>query len=237
MQNANIPATLYAALSGLLAAGLRRPGRNQPGEARHDACGSTVHATPAAGIQGRRTRQVRLARWYGVVLATTLLGSWPIWALEPGHHMPEFTHEQASEWINSPPLRLAALRGQVVLIDFWTFDCWNCYRSFPWLHALERRLAHEPFVVIGVHTPEFDHERDRKRIIDKAREFELHHPIMIDNDYSYWKAVGNRYWPAFYVIDRDGALRGRFYGETKAGERRARTIEGLVRELLTEDGE
>jgi len=158
-------------------------------------------------------------------------------AAEPGQKMPELTHAAASEWINSPPMRLEDLRGKVVLIDFWTFDCWNCYRSFPWLNALEGRLADERFVVIGVHTPEFDHERARERIVEKARHFDLHHPIVMDNDYSYWNAVRNRYWPAYYVIDRDGVLRGRFYGETHAGDRRARAIEARIRSLLSEPGE
>lgn len=146
---------------------------------------------------------------------------------------PEFTHASASEWINSRPLTLADLRGRVVLVDFWTFDCWNCYRSFPWLHDLEARLATQHFTVLGVHSPEFEHERDRKRVEAKVREFELRHPVMIDNDFSYWRALGNRYWPAFYVIDKQGRIRGSFAGETHAGDR-ARAVEALIRQLLAE---
>jgi thiol-disulfide isomerase/thioredoxin len=192
--------------------------------------------TTEPATQGERSRQVCRAL-SGVVLAAALLGTWPAWAVEPGQGMPELTHTRASEWINSSPLSLEALRGKVVLIDFWTFDCWNCYRSFPWLNALEGSLAEEPFMVIGVHTPEFDHERDRERIVEQVRRFDLHHPIMVDNDYSYWNAVRNRYWPAFYVIDRAGVLRGRFVGETHAGERRARAIEALIRSLLPAPGQ
>lgn len=147
---------------------------------------------------------------------------------------PEFTHADADEWINSEPLSLADLRGQVVMLDFWTFDCWNCYRSFPWLKGLEARLADADFTVIGVHTPEFAHERVRANVVAKVEEFGLHHPVMIDNDFSYWKAMGNRYWPAFYVIDKRGHVRGRFIGETHAGDRRARAIEALIEELLAE---
>ncbi len=111
--------------------------------------------------------------------------------------VPEFTHQAPADWINSPPLKLANLRGQVVLIDFWTFECWNCYRSFPWLRSVEERYHRQDLQVVGVHTPEFEHERVRSSIVNKAKEFGLHHPIMLDNDFSYWRALGNRYWPAF----------------------------------------
>jgi len=67
----------------------------------------------------------------------------------------EFHHNKTEDWINSAPLKLEDLKGKVVLLDFWTFGCWNCYRSFPWMNALEKRLASEEFQVIGVHTPEF----------------------------------------------------------------------------------
>ena len=88
---------------------------------------------------------------------------------------PEFTQTSAEDWLNSKPLTLASLRGKVVLIDFWTFGCWNCYRSFPWLNAMEKRLQGEDFVVIGIHTPEFDHEKNRYAVSDKIKEFELQH--------------------------------------------------------------
>ena len=148
---------------------------------------------------------------------------------------PAFTHRTADEWINSKPLTLEELEGQVVLIDIWTFDCWNCYRSFPWLRDLESRLADEPFQVIGVHSPEFDHERVRSNIVDKVREFGLEHPVMIDNDFSYWKALNNRYWPTFYIVDKHGRLRAIFVGETHAGDAQAKRIEATIRELLRED--
>ena len=158
----------------------------------------------------------------------------PAHAQQAAPSAPEFTHTDAEEWINSEPLSLSDLRGQVVMLDFWTFDCWNCYRSFPWLKGLEARLADADFTVVGVHTPEFAHERVRANVVAKVGEFELHHPVMIDNDFSYWKAIGNRYWPTFYVIDKRGRVRGRFIGETHAGDRRARAIESLIEELLAE---
>lgn len=147
---------------------------------------------------------------------------------------PEFTHSEASEWINSKPLTLTDLRGKVVLIDFWTFGCWNCYRSFPWLRALEDQHRGKDFEVIGVHTPESDRERVRSNIVEKVKEFKLHHPVMIDNDLSYWRAMRNRYWPAFYLLDKQGKVRHIYVGETHKGDRKARAIEASIRKLLAE---
>jgi thiol-disulfide isomerase/thioredoxin len=147
---------------------------------------------------------------------------------------PAFTHESAQEWINSPPLSLADLRGHVVLIDFWAFECWNCYRSFPWLNDLAARLGPRGLRVVSVHTPEFERERDPARVAAKVREFGLDHPVMLDNDYSYWRALGNRYWPAFYLVDADGRVRAQFVGETHAGDRQATAIEREIERLLQE---
>ena len=88
--------------------------------------------------------------------------------------------------------------------------------------------------VIGVHTPEFEHERVRANIERKVAEFALDHPVMIDNDFSYWKALGNRYWPTFYLIDKNGRLRARFIGETHSGSRQANRIEAAIASLLAE---
>lgn len=147
---------------------------------------------------------------------------------------PEFTHTGAEEWINTAPLALGDLRGKVVLVDFWTFDCWNCYRSFPWLKALEARLEPQGLQVVGVHSPEFEHEKIRENILVKVREFGLTHPVMIDTDFSYWRAMGNRYWPAFYLVDRRGNVRATFAGETHEGDDRAEAIESTIKTLLAE---
>ena len=148
--------------------------------------------------------------------------------------LPEFTHNAPVDWLNSEPISAESLRGKVVLVDFWTFECWNCYRSFPWLNKLEDKLLNENFTVIGVHSPEFDRERDRAAVAAKVKEFGLRHPVMIDNDFSYWKAMNNRYWPTFYLIDKQGSVRYRFVGETHSGDRQATLIERRIRELLAE---
>ncbi len=148
--------------------------------------------------------------------------------------LPQFTQQHQQDWINSKPLKLSDLKGKVVLIDFWTFDCWNCYRSFPWLRGLEQRLAPKGLQVIGVHTPEFEHEKVRANVVAKVKEFSLDHPVMLDNQFTYWRAMNNRYWPAFYVVDAQGKVRGKFIGETHEGDRNAVAMETLINELLNE---
>jgi thiol-disulfide isomerase/thioredoxin len=131
-------------------------------------------------------------------------------------------------------MRIADLRDKVVLIDVWTFDCWNCYRSFPWLKSVEDRYGPKGLNVIGVHSPEFERERDREAVAAKVREFGLDHPVMIDNDFTYWDALGNRFWPAFYLVDKQGRIRHRFFGETHEGDPRAGQIESAIEKLLSE---
>lgn len=147
---------------------------------------------------------------------------------------PEFTHAQQSAWINSQPLELGDFKGRVLLIDVWTFDCWNCYRSIPWLKSMESRLGPKGLALLGVHSPEFPHEQERARVIAKVKEFGIAHPVMLDNDYTYWRALDNHYWPAFYVIDKQGRLRGKFVGETHVGDERAKQVEALITNLLAE---
>lgn len=148
---------------------------------------------------------------------------------------PEFTHTNHTDWINSPPITLDSLRGEVVLIDFWTYGCWNCYRSFPWLNTVEEQYRNRGLVVIGVHSPEFDHERNRDNVIAKVKEFQLKNPIMLDNDFSYWQAMSNRYWPAYYLLDKQGRIRGTYVGEIHASSRKAHAIEAQIQRLLDEE--
>lgn len=149
-----------------------------------------------------------------------------------GGPLPEFTSSRARDWINSKPLRRSDLRGKVTLVYFWAFDCWNSYRSFPWLFQMEKRFAGAGFQAVGIHTPEFDHERSGKNLEAKIREFNITHPVMMDNDFRYWRKMGNRYWPAFYLVDRDGKIRHKMNGETHVGDGRAeefeRVLEGLI---------
>lgn len=164
------------------------------------------------------------------------VASWSAAAREMDHprQAPEFSHSAPRDWLNAAAMTLEDLRGRVVLIDFWSYGCWNCYRSFPWLNDLEDRFGPRGLIVVGVHSPEFEHEKNRSKVAAKVQEFEIAHPVMIDNDLSYWKAMENRYWPTFYLIDRVGQIRASYIGETHSGDRNARAIEDKVSELLSE---
>lgn len=145
---------------------------------------------------------------------------------------PAFTHTKPQEWLNSSPQTWEQLKGKVVMIEFWTFDCWNCYRTIPWLNDLYARYKDKGFEIISVHTPEFAHERKRENVIAKIKEHKIKFPVMLDNDFSYWKALNNRYWPAFYLVDKQGNLRGQTAGETHKGDANAKAIEKAIDQLL-----
>jgi thiol-disulfide isomerase/thioredoxin len=147
---------------------------------------------------------------------------------------PEFPHTRESSWLNSPPLTLAGLRGQVVLLDIWTTDCWNCYRSFPWLRRVTDRFAKHGLVVIGVHSPEFESEKNRAGIAARLAQYQLTNPQMLDDDFAYWRRLDNRYWPAFYLIDKQGRIRQLLVGEQHIGDGSARKFEAEIQALLDE---
>jgi cytochrome c biogenesis protein CcdA/thiol-disulfide isomerase/thioredoxin len=131
-------------------------------------------------------------------------------------------------WLNSPPLRLADLRGKVVLVDFWTFACSNCARTLPSLERWHARYADEGLVVIGVHTPEFAFERERANVEAAVRRFGIDYPVALDNRYETWTAWRNRYWPSLYLVDREGRLVLRHEGEGDY-EEIERAIEAALR--------
>jgi len=148
--------------------------------------------------------------------------------------LPEFTQTSAQEWLNSKPLTKKDLLGKVTLIDFWTFDCWNCYRSFPWLHGVEKKFKSKGFQIVGIHSPEFDHEKIHVNIKAKIKQFKITNPVMVDNDMGYWRAMRNRYWPAYYIVDKKGHVRANFIGETHKNTFQENNIEATIEKLLTE---
>jgi thiol-disulfide isomerase/thioredoxin len=132
-------------------------------------------------------------------------------------------------WLNSPPFRLSDLRGRVTLVEFWTFDCINCRNVLPALQQWYRDYALRGLVIIGVHTPEFRHEREVKNVQEAIQRLGILYPVAVDNDFGTWKAYHNRYWPAFYLIDKRGVIRYTHIGEG-AYDNTRRAIEVLLAE-------
>jgi thiol-disulfide isomerase/thioredoxin len=119
----------------------------------------------------------------------------------------------ATEWLNSAPLTPADLRGQVVLVDFWTYTCINWIRTLPHIRAWSEKYRAAGLVVLGVHTPEFGFEHNFDNVRDAAADMSVAYPIAIDNDYAIWRAFGNNYWPALYFVDARGRIRRHQFGE------------------------
>ena len=147
---------------------------------------------------------------------------------------PEFTHRQAADWINSEPLTLENLRGQVVLVEFWTYSCSNCRNTMPWLKAAHARYRDQGLAIVSVHSPEFEQERDARNVRAAVKRLGIEYPVMLDNDFSYWKAFENRYWPAFYLIDRQGLVQASAFGELHAGTARGDGFEKTIQSLLSQ---
>jgi cytochrome c biogenesis protein CcdA/thiol-disulfide isomerase/thioredoxin len=135
------------------------------------------------------------------------------------------------EWFNSPPLNMAALRGKVVLVDFWTYSCVNCVRTIPYLKAWYKAYASKGLVIIGVHSPEFAFEKVSANVRAAIRDLGITWPVVQDNDYKEWNAYANNYWPAHYFIDAKGQVRYVHYGEGEYD-----VSEKVIRELLAESG-
>lgn len=147
---------------------------------------------------------------------------------------PEFTHTSAAEWINSTPLTLASLRGSVVLVEFWTFDCYNCRNTLPWLKAIHAAYGPRGLKVVSVHTPELAQERVPANVRDAVKALAITYPVMIDGDYSYWRAMNNRYWPAFYLVDGHGTIVKAAFGELHRGDQRGDAMEAAIRERVAQ---
>ena len=137
----------------------------------------------------------------------------------------------ATEWLNSPPLTPAGLRGSVVLVDFWTYTCINWLRTRPYLRAWADKYRDHGLVVLGVHTPEFDVEHDLDNVRRAVRDLRVHYPVAVDNDYTIWSAFDNHYWPALYLVDAKGKIRHHRFGEGGYEE-----SEMILQQLLAEAG-
>ncbi len=138
----------------------------------------------------------------------------------------------AAAWLNSPPLTPAALKGKVVLIDFWTYSCINCLRAIPYVRAWWQKYKDDGLVVIGVHSPEFAFEHDIDNVKKAVTNLKITYPVAIDNDFTIWRAFDNEYWPAHYFIDAKGRIRHEHFGEGNYDE-----SERIIQQLLAEAGD
>ena len=133
-------------------------------------------------------------------------------------------------WLNSLPLKLADLRGKVVVVDFWTFGCINCIHVIPSVREWYNKYKDKGLVVIGVHSPEFEHEKEWNNVQDAIVRLGVPYPVAIDNDFHTWRAYRNRYWPTLYFIDKAGRIR-----HVHIGEGDYEQSEQVIRALLAEN--
>jgi cytochrome c biogenesis protein CcdA/thiol-disulfide isomerase/thioredoxin len=143
--------------------------------------------------------------------------------------MPELNG--AVEWLNSPPLTRASLRGKVVLVDFWTYSCINCLRALPYVEAWAQKYKDHGLVVIGVHAPEFAFEKIPDNVKRAVHDLGVTYPVALDNNLAIWQAFNNQYWPAHYFIDAEGRIRHHHFGEGEYDQ-----SEQVIQQLLREAG-
>ena len=146
-----------------------------------------------------------------------------------GKDAPDF--QGIHRWINSEPLSMEDLRGQVVLLDFWTYTCINCVRTLPYLKDWHDKYAGSGLVIVGVHSPEFEFEKLTENVTLQAAKLGVDYPIAQDNDFKTWRAYKNNYWPAKYLVDKEGVVRYNHFGEGMYLE-----TEEKIRELLLDAG-
>ncbi|HEX6488763.1 MAG TPA: redoxin domain-containing protein [Candidatus Dormibacteraeota bacterium] len=150
-------------------------------------------------------------------------------SLPVGPQAPDFTG--VTGWVNSQPLTIQQLRGKVVLVDFWTYSCINCQRTIPALRTWWQRYQAEGLVIVGVHSPEFDFEKDPGNVRRAVKELGVEWPVALDPNMATWNAYQNQYWPAEYLIDKQGFVRHTHFGEGEYD-----VTEHAIRTLLGEKG-
>ena len=142
--------------------------------------------------------------------------------------------ERANEWLNSLPLTAPALRGKVVLVDFWTYTCINWLRTLPYVRAWADKYRNQGLVVVGVHAPEFAFEKNIGNVRRAVKDLRVDYPVAVDSEHTIWRAFRNQYWPALYFIDAQGRVRHHYFGEG-AYEQSEMVIQELLREAGASD--
>jgi cytochrome c biogenesis protein CcdA/thiol-disulfide isomerase/thioredoxin len=199
--------------------------------ARHTSSATLTGGLESSGAVKDRLRDLRGAPRFDSdsKSAKAQVTSGPKSSLPSLGTAPDFTGTQ--RWFNSQPLSLKALRGRVVLIDFWTYTCINCLRTLPYLEAWDKRYRSAGLTIVGVHAPEFGFEHDAGNVQRAITSNHIKYPVVQDNDLATWNAYGNQYWPAEYLIDAEGEVR-----ETHFGEGDYDKSESAIRSLLAERG-
>ena len=134
------------------------------------------------------------------------------------------------EWINSEPLTIIGLRGRVVLVDFWTFGCYNCRNTLPSIKDWDARYREKGLTIVGVHSPEFAEEKKLEHLRSEVASLGIHYPVVTDNDYATWRAYDVAAWPTIFVLDKKGRVRWTHVGEGAYDE-----TEQIIQALLNED--
>lgn len=124
---------------------------------------------------------------------------------------PEISH--ATGFVNTDTITLADLKGKVVLVHFWTHTCINCINTVPYLNEWYQKYVGQEFEILGIHTPEFEFEKNLNNVKDAVQKFEIKYPVIQDNNYGIWNSYGNKHWPRDYLIDKDGYIKYDHIGE------------------------
>ena len=136
---------------------------------------------------------------------------------------------QEGFWINSSPKKISDYRGKVVLLEFWTYGCYNCRNTIPTINVWQKKYAGKEFVIVGVHTPEFDREKKLSNVRKEIEKLQIGYAVVTDNNYKTWKSYHQEYWPTIYLIDKKGIIR-----DINIGEGNYDKTEQLIKLLIAE---
>lgn len=163
------------------------------------------------------------------ILILVLAATGMLFAVPPRFMQQAAPDFNGTQWLNSAPLSLDKLKGKVIMVEFWTYGCYNCVNVEPYIKKWHGRYKDKGFEVVAVHSPEFSHERKLANVRVYVERKGIKYPVVIDNNFAIWRRYSNRYWPAMYLIDKQGQLRYRTIGEG-----RYRQTEEMIQTLLSE---
>ena len=189
----------------------------------------SAHLPLRATAMNLRSNALLAAAAIAAAVALVTLAAPPAIGTPAAHPVAAPDFQGIATWQNSPPLKMEALRGKVVLVDFWTYTCSNCLNQLPHVKEWHDKFKDQGLVVIGVHTPEYAFEKSTPNVQEAIRKLQITHAVAQDNDYATWRAYGNQFWPALYLIDKQGRIVYTHFGEGRYGE-----TEGRIKALLAE---